>query len=144
MRNSFLILGLCLLLLNCSERKKEISSENKSKISVALDGIKLYSDSLATVYRSSIDYLKAHPNDSLYLKTNYQNKASRYYLGFVNEMENVTQLYMKREVPQDEYDVFIEKSKVLLGSFKTNVKELKGYGFRFKLYNPYLEKEPAK
>lgn len=146
MKNRVLILGLCLLLLqNCSERKKEsISSENKSKVDLALDRIKLYADSSATVYRVSIDYLKSHPGDSLYLKNNYQDKASRYYLGFVNEMENVTKIYMQREVLQDEYDVFIQKCKVHLGSFKTNVKELLDLGFEFKLDNPYLSKESVK
>jgi len=139
----FLILGLCLLLLNCSERKKKgeesISNENKSKISVSLERVNLYADSSAMVYRASIDYLKSHPKDTLYLKSNYQDKALRYYLGFVNEVESVTQLYMKREIPQEEYDVFIGKSKQLLGSFKKNVKELLDLGFEFKLDNPYLQ-----
>jgi hypothetical protein len=111
---------------------------------VALDRIELYADSSATVYRASIDYLKSHPGDSLYLKENYQAKASRYYLGFINEVENVTKIYMLREVPQEEYDVFIEKSKLLLGSFRTNVKELRSLGFKFKLHNPYLSRESGK
>lgn len=121
-------------------------NSNSSLINKKLEFIKLYKDSVNTVYKNAIIALRSDTAKEI-VRKKYELKAAKFYQLISSQIDEITKLYTSREISQPEYDYFVDQ--LSFDQVKKNKSELENLGMKFDLTiqarkDILLNKEPRK